>query len=571
MAKQKKVQQYIFKLNSTLLEKKHWNLSLSVKDARKMDGIIVSLADSQLLTWINELNGTQDFDEKAKVIKKEIKWLKKQQTSRENKARISELYNSLYDLQFKKDYVCVVMDKKSHYKRANKGFKINGIKYKRLICTTGGVKTQTVVYVNEDLYDELRIRIDNGRDKLQKIVPAKYGAYESLVASGSLEVSWPREASSSIPGGVIVVRDCFTCFKSDVIDVDDSCFPEEPRVELIQNQDIENNCCDGCSMMMPELSRRWNGELSGDYDHTVSGVNLRNSYIKGMAFTFNFVEFAEQIVGASEEHPDRYIIKDVWGTSRDVRDALLIVTESQLKLWNSYSSWEDYYNNCIKNKYTFRVAKTTPHYEEIDEVRQLNYQFVAPLDLPDDDIRELITPTVDEIKGIMGLDVRKSIAYLCGSGLDDETIEYADVVAKSLMIAPEMIDDPFVRGKIRKMIQRRIRDAKIGVLDVRGNFQLLSGDLYALCENMFELNPTGLLKTGEIYSKFWIDRSVDRVLCARAPMSNAHSLLTQNISYSENVAYWFRYMDTVAVVNAWDTMAAALNGFDFDQLGRAFW
>lgn len=564
MSKQKKLQQYIYKIDSSLLEKKKWNLTLSVEDARKIDGLVVALADSQILTWINELNGTQDYDEKAKIIKKEIKWIKKQPTSKENKRRISELYKELYKLQFKEDYVCVVMNKKSHYKRANKGFKINGITYKRLFCTTGGVKMSTVVYASERVVDELKKRINNGRDETKKIVPAKYGAYESLTASGSLEVSWPRDENAPIPGGVIVIKDYFTNFKADVIDVDDSNYPDEPMVQFAPNQDIRNNFADGCCIITPELSRRWNGELNGDYDNTISGFNLRNAFLKGMVFTFDILRFAEEVAGASDECPEKYLVTDVWGDKRDIRDALLIVTESQLKLTSSYSSWEDYYYNCMKNKYTFRIAKTAPYFEDLDEVRQLNYQFIQSLDLSDEDVNELISPTVNEIKGIMGLDVNKTIAYLCGKGLDDETVQYADEIAKVLMIEPKMIDDPFIRNKIRKMISRRIKDAKIGVLDVQSNFQIISADLYALAEGMFGMEINGLLKAGELYSKFWLNKGVDKVLCARAPMSNEHSLLTQSVSYSEKAQDWFQYIDSVVIINAWDTAPMALNGCDMD-------
>lgn len=564
MSKQKKLQQYIYKIDSNLLEKKKWDLKLSIDDARKIDGLIVALNDSQVLSWINELNGTQDYDKKAKIKKQEIKWIKKQPTSKENKKRISELYKELYKLQFKEDYVCVVMNKKSHYKKANKGFKINGITYKRLFCTTGGVKTSTVVYASERIIDVLKNRINNGRNENIPIVPAKYGAYESLVASGSLEVSWPRDKDAPIPGGVIVVKDCFTHFISDVIDVDDSNYPAEPMVKLMKNQKIDNDCSDGCSIITPELSRRWNGELNGDYSRTISGFNLRNAFLKGMTFTFDIIKFAEEVVGASNEHPEKYFITDVWGQKRDIREALLIVTESQLKLWSSYSSWEDYYYNCIKNKYTFRIAKTAPYFEELDEIRQLNYQFIAPLDLSDNDVQELIYPTVQEIKDIMGLDVRKTLAYLCGKGLDDITVQYVDPFIKALMIEPSMIDDPFIRNRVRKMLSRRIRDAKIGVLDCVSNFQIISGDLYALAESMFGLEPIGLLNAGEIYSKFWVNKCVDKVLCARAPMSNEHSLLTQTIACNEQIERWFKYLDSVVVINAWDTAPMALNGCDMD-------
>ena len=56
MAKQKKLQQYVFKINSTLLRKNDWNLNLPLNRARNTTGLVVALADSQILSWINELN-----------------------------------------------------------------------------------------------------------------------------------------------------------------------------------------------------------------------------------------------------------------------------------------------------------------------------------------------------------------------------------------------------------------------------------------------------------------------------------------------------------------------------------
>ena len=564
MAKQKTTQQFVLKLNSTLLAKNNWDLTLPLERARKVPGLVVSLSDSQILTWINQLNSTTDYDDKAKEIKKNIKLKKKQPNSRENKKEIEKLYKDLYALQFKEDYVSLIIDKPSDYDRANEGFKINGISYKRLLCTTNGVKTSTVVYASERIVNDngqtttmvqaLKRRIDNGRNINTPIVPAKLSAYEALCASNSIPVSWPK--------GIIVVRDCIIDFKSDIINITDKENQKEPSVDFLENHDVSNNCSDGCSVMLPSLARRWNGELTGDYEHELGGCNLRCSWTKGMTFPFDYIRFAEEVIGASDETPEKYFIEDVWGQKRDIRESELIITESQLKLTSSYASWEDYYNNCIENGYTIRVAKTAPH--EVDNIRQLNYQFIQSLPMSDEDIEELIYPTISEIKDIVGMNVDKTIAYLCGSGFDADSIEYADIIAKVLMIEPKMISDPYIQSKLKKMIERRIRDAKIGVLDVHGNFQIISGDLYALCESMFGLKPQGLLKAGELYSKYWKDCGVKRVLCARAPMSNIHSLMSQNICYDDKVADWYEFMPTVVVVNGHDTMPAALNGFDQD-------
>lgn len=562
MSRQQKLQQYIYKLDSSLLELKKWDLKLPLEQARKMDGVVVALADSQILSWINEINGTQDYDIKAREVKKQIKFIKKQETSIENRSKISELYKELYRLQFREDYVCVVMKNNSHYKRANEGFRINGISYKRLLCTTGGVKTSTVVYVSDKIHQELKKRLSNNHNINIPLVPAKYSAYEALAASGSNVVSWPMSGDSKIPGGTIVVKDVTTKFLADVIDVDDSNYPNEPMVELKCNQEFENNASDGCGIMTIELAKRWNGELCGNYDKPLCGCNLRNAFTKGMVFPFDIIKFAEEINGASDEHPDKYLIEDVWGTKRDIRDAHLILTESQLKLWSCYNSWEDYYNSCIENRYTFRVAKTASDYDDMDEVRQLNYQFIAPLRLTQEDVKELIQPTVDEISDILGGDYRKTLVYLCGSKLNDDNIMNADIISRAIMANPTLIGDDYVLNRVHRMIKRRITDAKIGVLDVRGNFQILSGDLYALAQSMFGMKVTGLLKSGEIYSKFWLNRGVDEVLCYRAPMSNEHSIVRQHICTNEDAKSWFKYMESIAIVNAWDTMPAALNGFD---------
>ena len=74
MAKAQKTQQFIYKINSSLLRQNNWDLKLPLSDARKIQGVVVSLADSQILTWINELNGTNSYDEEAKNKKKEIKF-----------------------------------------------------------------------------------------------------------------------------------------------------------------------------------------------------------------------------------------------------------------------------------------------------------------------------------------------------------------------------------------------------------------------------------------------------------------------------------------------------------------
>ena len=101
-----------------------------------------------MLRWLNKMNGITDAEAKAKEIKMEIRRLRKEQNSVQTRRRIKQLNAQLDTIQFKPDYLCVIIDKEKDYHRACRGFSINGIKYQRLLGTNGGVKNETIVFVS---------------------------------------------------------------------------------------------------------------------------------------------------------------------------------------------------------------------------------------------------------------------------------------------------------------------------------------------------------------------------------------------------------------------------------------
>lgn len=527
------------------MRRSKWKLTLPLSEARKNEEVI-SLADSQILRWIDDLNGVVDADERAKAIRREIREKRSDTGGANNRREIRALYGELDSIQFKPDYMCLIIDREKDYYRACKGFSINGVDYTRLLGTNGGIKNETIVFVSCRLADELRRRIENGRDPSKELVPAKLEAYKALTCSASIPVSMPK--------GILVVPDCETKFLDDVVYLDDE-NDGEPMMEYRPNTEITLNASDGCGMMLPSLANRWSEELGLDY--VMSGCNTRMSWEKGMVFTFDFIDFAEKVAG-------RYIVKDAWGTKRDIRDVELVLTTSMVKLWDSYDSLDSYLENSISNGYTFGVTKTCP--KKLESQRTLNYQFIQGYHLSDEDIDELIRPTVEEIQGILDGDPVKATLYLKGVGLSDEAVaRMTNDWTKAFLIEPSaFINDPYVRSKIYYLIRGRIDRAKIGVLSVHGNYSIVSGDLYALCQSIFGLPVTGLLKAGEIYNQYWMDAGVDDVVCFRAPMTCANNIRKVTVGRGESVSYWFRYIHTATILNAWDTITMALNGCDFD-------
>lgn len=555
MAKQQSSQKHIFKIHSTRLEKSGWNLKLTLDEA-KQNQEMISLADSSALRFIRDIKSKkypekkQYSEEEVKKIKKLIKEVKKLPTNAENKKKIKSLYNDLEELIFVEDYVNVIIDKNKHYDRANKSLFINNKKFVRLLATNGGVKKSTVVYVSEEVFEELSKRMENGRDMTKKFVPAKLEAYKSLMCSASIPVTSPK--------GVLVVNDCETVFKSKVTLIDDT-KSEYPIMEDIDDYEIKLTDSDGYGLILPKLSKQWGIDLleaTKEDDYIPSGFCIRNSFTKGMLFTFDFRDFAQKIAKNN-------MVQDAWGEWHDINNIEVILTTSMLKLWDSYGSIHHYLKCCEENGYGFSVIKVTP--KELENERNLNYQFIQSLHLNDDDIKELVQPTIDEIHDVLGNDYRRTILFLRGVHLSSKnaiTDEFDFI--KAIMIDKRMMEDPFITQHVYKMIKKRINEAKVGVLKVRGNFSIISGDPYSLCQSIFGLEVTGLLKAGHIYSKYWNDLNVDKVATFRAPMTCHQNIKILNIGNTEDMQYWYKYMKTCLILNSWDTTCHALNGADKD-------
>ena len=574
MAKSQKNQTFVLKINTGYLSRHDWNLTLRLSEIRRQPQLVVSLGSSQVLRWMPELTGCPDLDIEASRIKQQIKNLKKNGNSQSNKKQISQKYDELYELQFQPHYMMLVMDSPKDYRYAcQHGFTINivysdnrvkTIRYKRFLGTAGSIKKSTIMFVDENIHGRLMDKINNGRyegpqddeavktyngkELSYKFIPAKLNAYFALACSASISVPWPR---------IIVVDDAETSFEAEVREVCDSGNDDNidwPSVTEPIKQTITINTCDGMGFITPEMSAQW-AQYLNEGDEPLSGYNVRCAFLKGMVFTVDFKQFAEEVAGT-------YIIKDAWGDERDVRDADVILTVSMLKLWNSYAGCEDYLDNCMKNGYEFCIAKSAPH--ELRNVHTTNYQYLQDFTFSDEQIDNLIEPTVAKIKDCLGLDWAKLLIYMCGSGLDEKSVLHMDPMCKSIMANPELINDPYVRSKVSRMIQKRINSAKIGVLDVAGDYAIIGCDPYALLQNTFGMEVTGLLKAGECYHKFWSDKNVNEVIAFRAPMTSHENVCKLTVVDNSETQKWFKYITTCCMLNGFDTTAIRCNGADYD-------
>ena len=504
------VPQYeIFKIGTNKLKYSNWNLTISKKEAFKYQELISLFEAQEFRIMAN------------KILKKDIR-----------------------EIDFSKIFMQVVIDKKSDFGRATckKGVTVNGINYRRFVGTTGGLKNNTLLFCNSLYVDKLNELCECKRNKDIPLVPAKYEAYKALTCSASQPICNPN--------GILVVRDCITKYFADVISLDDGIDSDEPLRTIIKDKELENNVSDGFNLCTIEYMQRVGESLGVDY--TPSGVCLRNAWLKGMLYPFPIIEFIEKYNNGN------YLIEDIWGNIQDIRNCEMIVTESSLKLWSAYSSIEEYINACKECGYGFSVTKISPHI--LEERRELNYQYLQSYDFTDEDIKELCAPTIQYLKDAMCGDYSSTIKFL---GITDN----ADINSwqRALFTSEYMMGDPYVIDSVHRFIKKKINDAKIGKLFVDGNYQIASGDPFALMQSICGLEVTGLLKAGECYSKFWIDKNENEIVLFRSPMTSHNNIRMCQVNSSEECQYWYQYMDTIMIINGWDSFCMAENGEDWDS------
>ena len=499
------VPQYdIFKINTKKLRYYDWDLKISKRDAF-LCGEIVSLFEAQEFRLISQI-----------------------------------LNKPINEIDFSQYIFVPEVENKADFKRiTSKGVKVNGILFKRFVGTPNGLKHNTLMFVNTEILDELNRRVDCGRKEIP-IIPSKLEAYKSLSCSASQPICSPK--------GILVVPDCITHIVEDVINIDDSSDAEEPEVQYIKDKEIENTVTDGFSICTVEYMQRVSESLGLDY--LPGGVCLRNAWFKGMLYPFPIMEFFEK-------YYEKDTVKDIWGKEHNIHDIEMITTESSLKLWKAYESIDDYVSLTEENGFTWAVTKISP--KELDEQRELNYQYLQSYEFDDEDIEELCAPTVKYLKDALCGDYESTIKFLgISSNSDPNTWQ------RALYENSYMLGDPFIIDSVYRMIRKKIDNAKIGKLLADGNYQILSGDPYALMQSICGMEITGLLGAGECYSKYWIDKGVNEIVTFRSPMTSHNNIRKLRLKSNGETKYWYQYMNTIFITNGFDSCCQAWNGADFD-------
>lgn len=502
-------------------------VNITYREAERL-GCVIAFGESQLMEWIYANRGIE-LDQLGKIAG-ELKTKIRNSQGDEKEQYKKELHESL----FVDEIVQVEIKSKKLFNKISKGFTLNGQPYTYLVSKG----KQTLTFIKEGLYQEFSEKLNGGKNVNVPINASKLSAYKSLAMTDSKKVSAPNK--------VIVVPEQEVRFQAEYTWVGE--YDIEDRNEIVSR--VVN---DGASVISPELGMRWSQELGKD--KMISAFQVRQMFTKGVQYVVDFQRYFQE-QGITH-------ITDAWGHEQSVQNVECILNASQVKLWSAYDSCEDWLANADKFGYGWRIGK----YSKKSSSHKSNYQqLITYEDLTDNDIKELITPSVSHINKVQS-SWEHQVLYLNGRDMDED-FEIGDAnIATALMIEPRLAKDRFVRAKIMRNLRRTKKDMGTGslLLEKESYFRIGLPDPLQLLQGMIGIeNAQGSLQPNEIFCRAF--NSGEEMLVFRSPM-----LVHENIAKVKNAhlnsehEFLYEYLDdTVIVFNGLDMLPETLCGSDWD-------
>lgn len=415
----------------------------------------------------------------------------------------------------------------------NFGFMYKGEKYVYFTSSAGQIRTKKCVFIKESVWNKYEKTIMCGLtvDSINAkggCNPNKYLAY--LALTNSATDVWSEFDIDK----AIVIDD----FETEVYGTYDLIDDKDYSIKRISDY-VPIPHTDGAGMMLPCMGKN---------------RMVRLPWIKGLLGVFDYKKFIE----VNNCSP---IIKDVYRKEHDViaEDIQVIFTKSQFKMWKYYDSWEQYKE--FYKQYGCSAGQTNIEEDRIKNTT-INYQMLQTLtDITDEEISKIINESNNILQCLC--DSVENIQKAFGiSPYNTEKTFFQ----KSVELYPNLLNDEFVKSKLREIKDSLVKKFKSGKLRIKGKYTFLLPDFYAACEYWFGdiKNPKGLLDDGEVFC--WLFRKAKKLDCLRSPHLYREHAIRRNQAYRDckkqkELREWFT---TDAIYTSTHDLISKVLQFDVD-------
>ena len=418
------------------------------------------------------------------------------------------------------------------------GFMYKGEKYIYFTSSAGQIRTKKTVFIKESVWKKYEktimcgLTIDDINQKGGNN-PNKHLAYMALTNSATDE--WKEFDINK----TIVIDD----FETNVFGTYDLVDDSDYSIKRVSDY-VPIAHTDGAGMMLPNA-----------FNKEQRNQMVRLPWIKGLLGVFDFVKF----INVNNCSP---VIKDIYGVEHNIitEDIQVVFTKSQFKLWKYYDSWEQY--KTLYNKYNCTAGYTNPEEERIKDAT-INYQMLQSLtDITDEEINEIINESKNRLLNICSsVDSVKNAFGVTPYNLNKTALQ------KAIDLYPELLNDVYIRNKLKDIKDSMIKNYKAGKLQVHGKYTFLLPDLYAACQYWFMgiENPNGLLEDGEVFC--WLFRNSEKLDCLRSPHLFCEHAIKHNIAfkkYKERKQQLREWYCTDAIYTSCKDLISKVLQFDVD-------
>lgn len=216
-----------------------------------------------------------------------------------------------------------------------------------------------------------------------------------------------------------------------------------------------------------------------------TSYQVRMPFIKGMLHTVDYHEFFKEYGNLKENEP--YLIEDVYGVTRDLKKANIVLTKSMFKCFDWVKDYATqnkiddpmafFFDGMKKYDHGLYIAKTNLSLS-MQKVK-INYQYLCTLNLTKDEFKSLVRDHISYIEEIKNNpNLQREI--LLGARPKKEEATWKVALSKN----KDFLREPFVRDKIKWLIDSYYKEIYMGQLRVDGENRFLSGDLLALLVDM---------------------------------------------------------------------------------------
>jgi hypothetical protein len=543
-----KLQQFfIFKFQSDRLKKSNFNINITLDDAR-INSEVITINNSSLIRTLfryKKVKFSQNNLENLLVLQKK---LRKAENTEKNRQKLIETTQEIEKTLFVEDLISVEFKHKSHYLNIlkKKGFYVNGIRFTPFMASAGMIRRNTALFINNNIKYQLMDILDNGRDENVPMVNAKFGAYFSLYSSSTLPVSFPRIAVVSDKKIETIRRIDFVTYKG--IDEDDDVTEKE--------YNLKTNAWDGQGLMTPRLALQWSDELELNY--TFSCCIIRAPFTKGLVTVFDLDAFANKIAKTRK-------FMDIYGDEQDIGDIDLIISESMFKLFNAYKNTQDFVDKCKANELGFSIAKVNQKKEKSHS--RTSYQFLQVLELNDWDIANLCEPTINWFRDISGNSPENMLLYATGEhDFDLKEFKKLDIAVKAILLNPSLARDKYIQNRFIKTITKKKKESYMGSILINANYQFMIADPFYQACHIFNIEHEPLLKDGEHYSEYWLNKGITKIGAIRSPIVHHSEFNILDLQERKDTRNWFQHIHSGIIfpANGIGLDCAIHGGADFD-------